>query len=141
MVVLGLRDNVYQLLTHIVLMDLGTGGQYTSVFRPNEMSCPRPQASRRPNTHAASAPPAPTQPHTETNTCQNCSSQLLAVGNRNETGLLVTDLYNAHRNSPHSSTPAPAFAACTGIAHASGARPRTVAIRYFCNWYDRFAVG
>jgi hypothetical protein len=59
---------------------------------------------------------------------------------RNETGLLVTDLYNAHGNSPYSAT-TPSFAPSTGIAHTASARPGTVAIDYFCNWYDRFAVG
>src|SRR5438309_1167694 len=88
-----------------------------------------------------SAPPAPTEPHAKADAREHCSSQLRAVGNRNETSLLVADLYNAHRNGPHSSAAAPAFAPGTGIAHTTSARPGTVAVHYFCNWYDRFAVG
>jgi hypothetical protein len=59
---------------------------------------------------AISTPPAPAQPHTKAQACEHCSSQLLAVGNRNETGLLLTDLYNTYGNRPYHSTATPAFA-------------------------------
>src|ERR1700680_2205280 len=88
----------------------------------------------------SSTPPAPAQPHTKPQACEHCSSQLFAVGNRNETGLLLTDLYNTYGNRPYHSTASPAFATRTGIAHTASTRPGTVAIHYFCNWYDRFAV-
>jgi|SRR5579862_3650858 len=91
--------------------------------------------------HAASAPSAPTEPHTETDAREHRSSQLLAVGDRNETSLLITDLYNTHGNSPHSSPASASFAPSAGIAHTTRARPSAVAIHYFCNRYDRFAVG
>ena len=55
-------------------------------------------------------------------------------------GLLVTDLYNAHGNGSHSSTAAPALAPSAASANIPRARPRAVAIHYFGNWYDRFAV-
>src|SRR6266571_1725947 len=75
-----------------------------------------------------SAPPAPTWKHAETNARENGSSQSLAVGNRNETGLLITYFDDSHGNSPYSSTAAAALAPSTGIAHTSGTRPRSVAI-------------
>jgi hypothetical protein len=90
---------------------------------------------------AISAPPAPTEQHAKTDARENCSSQSLAVGNRNETGLLITYFYDSHGNSPYSSTPAPTFAACAGIAHTARTRPRSVAVHDFCHRNDRFAVG
>jgi hypothetical protein len=44
------------------------------------------------NAYAASAPSAPTEPHTKTGAHEHRSSQLLAVIDRNETSLLITDL-------------------------------------------------
>ena len=58
---------------------------------------------------AISTPPAPTKQHAETDARENGSSQSLAVGNRDETGLLITYFYDSHGNSPYSSTPAPTF--------------------------------
>src|SRR3984885_9047938 len=90
--------------------------------------------------HALSAPSAPTQQHTKTNTREHCSSQSLAVSNRNETGLLITDLNNAHRNGPHSSTASSTFAACASVANAARARPGSVAIHYLRDRNDRFPL-
>jgi hypothetical protein len=91
---------------------------------------------------AISTPPAPTQQHGKADACENGSSQSLAVGNRHETGLLITYFYDPHRNSPRSSTTAPApFAPRTGVTHTSSTRSRAVAIHDFCHWYHRFAVG
>src|ERR1700677_1309414 len=87
-----------------------------------------------------SAPYVPTQQHAETDAREHGSSKLLAVCNRNETSLLVTDLYNAHGNRPYSAAAAPSFAPSTGITHASGSCPGTVAIHYFCNRYHRLSV-
>jgi hypothetical protein len=57
--------------------------------------------------------------HAETDARKNCSSQSLAVANRNETGLLMTYLDDSHRTSQCSSTATPAFAPHSGIAHTT----------------------
>jgi len=89
----------------------------------------------------SASPRAPTQQYAETDSRHHRSSQFLAVGNRNETGSLVTDFYHTNWNSPHASTATAPFAPSTGIAHTASARPSPIAIHYFCNWYDRLSVG
>jgi hypothetical protein len=92
-------------------------------------------------TTPASAPLEPTQQHAEADSRENGSSQSLAVGNRNEMGLLITYFDDSHRNSPGSSTAAPAFTPRTGIAHTTRTGPCSVAIDDFCHRDDRIAMG
>src|ERR1700681_5055758 len=87
-----------------------------------------------------SAKSAPPHPYPKYNPRQHRPSQLLSIRNRDETRLLVAHLDNAYRDSSHSSAATTAFASSAGIAHASGARTRTVAIHYFCHWDDRLSV-
>ena len=82
---------------------------------------------------------APPHPHPNYNPRHHSPSQLLSIRNRNETGLLLAHLDNAHRDSSHSAATT-AFATSAGIAHASGARTRTIAIHYFCHWDDCLSV-
>src|SRR4051794_6618298 len=88
-----------------------------------------------------SMPSSPPKQHAQSDAREHCSGESLAVGNRNETGLLVTYFYDSHGNSPHSSTAAPTLAPSTGIAHPSSARTRPIPIHNFCHWDDRFAMG
>jgi hypothetical protein len=55
--------------------------------------------------------------------------------------VLIAYLYDSHGNSQYSSPTPPAFAPRTGIADTTRARTRAVAIHYFGNWDDRFALG
>src|ERR1035437_3455747 len=73
-------------------------------------------------------PSAPTDQHTKADAYENCSGELLAVANRNESGRLVADFNHAHGNDPYASTTAPAFASGTGLAHATSARSRPGAV-------------
>jgi hypothetical protein len=84
---------------------------------------------------------SPTKPHPKTDARDNCYSQPLAVGNRNEAGRLITYFYYSHGNSPRSSTTTPAFAPRTASANTPSTRPRSVAIHYSGNRDDRFSLG
>src|SRR6202521_3717648 len=91
-------------------------------------------------TASVSAKSAPPHPHTQYNPRHHRPSQLLSIRNRNEPRLLLAHLDNAHRDSSYSSAATATFASSAGIAHASSARTRTVAIHYFCHWDDRLSV-
>src|SRR5579871_6309571 len=76
---------------------------------------------------------APTEPEAEYDACCDGAGEFLAIGNRNEASLLVSDLDHADWNCSRSSSAAASFATGFGITHSSGASSGSVSVSYFCN--------
>src|ERR1700745_3348506 len=81
---------------------------------------------------------APTPPYSKADSGHHSTDQFPLVRNRNESGLLVANLDDAHRHRPHVAAPPSAFAACVFFAHPSRACSCTITVHNFCNWNDRF---
>src|SRR5579864_2473964 len=81
---------------------------------------------------------APTPPYSKANSGQHSTYQFPLVRNRNESGLLVAHLDDAHRHRSHAAASTSAFAVCVFFAHTSSACSGTITVHNFCNWNDRF---
>ncbi len=68
------------------------------------------------------------------------SRQSLAVGDRNETGILGTHFYDPYRNGSCTSSSTTSFAAGSGVLHPASTCPSAESKHYFCNRNDRLSL-